>query len=129
MEKFFIDSSLLIEFQKNNKEAVLLFEKWNKPNNLFFINAIVVSEVAYILTKKLKLRINDIAIILQDFNILSINGKVIEIMYDYMHKYNLKPNDAIIAATCKYHNIPNILTIDSDFTNVCKKEGIKLIAQ
>ena len=44
-----------------------------------------------------------------------------------MHKYNLKPNDAIIAATCKYPKIPYLLTIDDDFKQVSINENIRLI--
>ena len=39
----------------------------------------------------------------------------------------MKPNDAIISANCKEHKIPNILTMDDDFIQVCEAENIKLI--
>jgi len=71
------------------------------------------------LKKKLNYTIKQIAEILQNFNILAIDNKIIILAYEYMHKYNMKPNDAIIAATCKHHQIPNILTMDIDFEQVC----------
>jgi uncharacterized protein len=127
MTKIFIDSSVLIEFQKNNKEAVSLIDSWNKEGTIFFINPIVVSEVVYILKKKLKLNITVISEILQDFHILAIDNKTVTIAYDYMKKYNMKPNDALILASCKHHKIPNLITIDNDFTIVCKTEEINLL--
>ena len=44
-----------------------------------------------------------------------------------MHLYNMKPNDAIIAATCKQHNIYNLITIDNDFVQVCTNDKINII--
>ncbi len=75
----------------------------------------------------MKYTIQQIEPILNGFAILSINKQVVSISYDYMQKYNMKPNDAIIAATCKYHEIPNIITIDADFEHVCKNENIALL--
>ena len=127
MKKIFIDSSIIIEFQKENEKAIILLEKQGKTDNFFYINPIVVSEVIYILKKKLKYSIPKIIAILKGINILPIDKQTIKIAYNYMHIYNLKPNDAIIAATCKYHKIPYLLTIDDDFTQVSKNENIRLI--
>lgn len=45
-----------------------------------------------------------------------------------MQKYNLLPNDALILATCKIHQIPQVASFDTkDFEKACKGEGIKLI--
>ena len=103
-----------------------LLQNLNKPENIFFINAIIVSEVTYILKRKLNLDIIKISEYLKDFNILTIDSTVVSIAYNYMHKYNMK-NDAIIAASCKYHKINNLITLDKDFKKVCTKENIKLI--
>jgi predicted nucleic acid-binding protein len=46
-----------------------------------------------------------------------------------MAKYNLLSNDAIILATCKLHNIPNLASHDSDFEEACKGEGITLLKE
>ena len=35
-----------------------------------------------------------------------------------MEKYNLLPNDALIVATCKFHGINKITTLDEDFKKV-----------
>jgi predicted nucleic acid-binding protein len=45
-----------------------------------------------------------------------------------MQKYNLLPNDALILATFKIHQIQQIASFDStDFENACLGENIKLV--
>ncbi|MCD4793959.1 MAG: PIN domain-containing protein [Bacteroidales bacterium] len=126
MKKHLIDSNIIIESFKENSDAVSLLEKLKK-DCFICINPIIVSEVAYILKKKLHCDILQIIDILSGFIILQIGNEVVKIAYDYMQKYNMKPNDAIIAATCTFHKIPNILSLDNDFNEVCKNENINLI--
>ena len=128
MTKIFIDSSILIELYKKNPDAILKFRVVNKSDFLLYINPIVVSGVVFILKKKLKLTVREIQQILKGLIILPIGQEIITITYDYMHKYNMKPNDAIIAATCKYHKIRNLLTIDNDFEQVCSNENIEILS-
>ena len=45
----------------------------------------------------------------------------------YYKKYKLKPNDALILATCKHYNIKYLISIDNDFAIPCEKEVIVLI--
>ena len=126
MKKYFVDSNIIIESCKKNILAIDILRKYEK-DSFTYINPIVVSEVSYILKKKLKYTIKQIEPILNEFNILTVNKQIVTISYDYMHKYNMKPNDAMIAATCKYHEIPNILTMDNDFEQVCTNENITLL--
>ena len=127
MKKIFIDSSVIIENCKDNQQADILIAKNNQKDNIIYINPIVVSEVVYILKKKLKYTIKQIEAILNEFHLLSIDTKTVTIAYNYMHQYNMKPNDAMIAATCTYHKIPNLLTMDSDFEQVCNSENINIL--
>jgi len=46
-----------------------------------------------------------------------------------MQQYNLLPNDAIILATCKIHNITQLASHDKDFEAACKAEGITLLTE
>ena len=126
MKKYLIDSNIIIESFKENSDAVSLLEKLKK-DCFIYINPIIVSEVAYILKKKLHCDILQIIDILSGFIILQIGNEIVKIAYDYMQKYNMKPNDAIIAASCTFHKIPNILSLDNDFNEVCKNENINLI--
>ncbi len=40
------------------------------------------------------------------------------IMFELIKTYRLLPNDALIAATCKYYGIKKIATFDEDFKRV-----------
>ncbi|OYT55847.1 MAG: ribonuclease VapC [Desulfurococcales archaeon ex4484_217_2] len=52
------------------------------------------------------------------FKELEINDKVKQIAIEIMKEYGLLPNDALIAATCKYYGIDVILTFDEDFKRI-----------
>jgi predicted nucleic acid-binding protein len=47
-------------------------------------------------------------------------------MVDIMEKYNLLPNDALIAATCRAYGIAKVASFDSDLENLDFIEIIKL---
>ncbi len=58
-------------------------------------------------------------------NILNLNLKFIEVSKTILHKtleivkeFNLKPRDAIHAATMKVYNIKNLISEDSDFDKI-----------
>ncbi len=59
---------------------------------------------------------------------LPIQNNVVSSTIDFMKKYNLLPNDAIILSTCKDQNISVLASHDSDFFEACKAEGIRLIS-
>ena len=44
-----------------------------------------------------------------------------------MDEHGLLPNDAIILATAKFYRCSALVTLDSDFSDACEKEGIKPI--
>ncbi len=50
--------------------------------------------------------------------LLDINEKIIIDFVEIAFNYSLLPNDALIAATCKYHGIRKIITFDSDFESM-----------
>ncbi len=47
-----------------------------------------------------------------------MNEEIISDFVEIAFDYTLLPNDALIAATCKYHGIRKIITFDSDFESV-----------
>ena len=49
-----------------------------------------------------------------------------EIWIEILENYNLLPNDALIAATCKHHGIKKIATFDEDFKRVDFLEVVKI---
>ncbi len=64
---------------------------------------------------------------LNSFKSLKINEEIENLMFHYMETYSLKPNDALILATCKYYGISYLISLDEDFVEPTTKEGIYLI--
>lgn len=50
--------------------------------------------------------------------ILPVNEEIFLSSLDISWRYGLLPNDALIAATCKYYGIKTIATFDDDFKRV-----------
>jgi len=58
---------------------------------------------------------------------LSVPFECLKLSDKYIKTYKLRPNDALILATCKHYGIPYLISLDEDFEESCKKEGITLI--
>ncbi|MEO6837925.1 MAG: PIN domain-containing protein [Ginsengibacter sp.] len=143
INRIFIDSSVLIESLKGNK--VDFYKKIiSDLNNEVFVNDIVVSEYLYYilgfsagispraLQQRGKIKdtlSNESKIIstIKIFNFISPNEKILIGVPQLMSDYNLLPNDAIILATCKLHEM-KLASHDSDFIIPCKSENIELIS-
>jgi uncharacterized protein len=62
------------------------------------------------------------------FTILPIESEITLLSYDYMPKYNLLPNDALILVTTKLNDIEYLASFDkNNFQQPCKAERITLI--
>ena len=127
MRKIFIDSSVLIELFKGNQLAYEKLYANGEADNLFFINPVVVSEITYILKKKLKFSYDQIFKILQGYEILPVDAMTVKKAFELMASYNLRPNDALILATVLLHNIQYFITLDSDFKNATAELNIELL--
>ncbi|NPA52286.1 MAG: PIN domain-containing protein [Aquificae bacterium] len=138
--KIFIDSSIFIENFKGNSTAKEILEVAID----ICINSIVFSEVIFKLLalksgkSPLTLRsqksvsplikeLKDYSNLLLLFNVLGETKDILRISLNYMHRYNLLTNDALILSTCKYYNIPKLVSFDRDFEEVAKNEDIQLI--
>jgi predicted nucleic acid-binding protein len=140
----FIASSLLVEYLKGTKTK-LLNDIIATQEFVACINETVVSEfLLYFIavngnaaprTLKASARISSIFRnyfnynLLERFSFLSNDDNLFSLVPDFMMKYNLLPNDAIILATCKIHNITQLASHDSDFILPCKAEGIELFRE
>ena len=139
--KVFVDSSVLIEFVKGNEQAGEILSCLLELNAEAYINDIVFSEFVfhYIslksglspLTMKGKKKVGkyinekDPREFIDQFRILDVNESIVNMAYDFMRKYSMLPNDAIILATCKFHEIDLLASLDRDFEEVCKLEGLR----
>lgn len=142
--KVMIDSSVLIEYMKDSKTQ-LLSSLISDSETECFINETIVSEFLYYFiglyggrSPRAVQSANQIAtifnqsfdyLLIESFSFLSSNETLLSSVPDYMSKYNLLPNDAIILATCKIHGITQLASHDKDFEEPCKAEGISLLTE
>lgn len=141
--KIFIDSSVLIEYEKQAQPELL--ETLRDSYHELYINILVASEYIYRLigilagkspmsvceSRQIKevLENHDTELFLSLLNLLQIPAEAIPLGLDFMKKYNLLPNDAFILATCKLQGVAILASFDSDFKNACTQEGIILITK
>jgi predicted nucleic acid-binding protein len=138
----FIDSSVLVEYIKDRKVALLNYLL--KHQRDLAINSTVISEFLFYfigfkgnkspMTLKRDSSIgtiieqNDPVAILEDFTVLPESSDT-ALVVSLMKKHNLLPNDALILATCLRHKIPYLASYDvTDFASACATEGIVLLS-
>ena len=138
----FVDSSLLVEYIKDRKVALL--DYLLKHQRDLAINSTVVSEFLFYfigfkgdkspMTLK---RNNSIGAIIEQNNPVAIlegftvlpESNDIALVVSLMKEHNLLPNDALILATCLQHRIPYLASYDvADFAPACAAEGIVLLS-
>ena len=140
--KIFIDSSILIEYEKQSQTE--FFETLVAEGHQLYLNIIVASEYLYRLIAirggKSPLTIcengkiaetlvgHDTSEFLSSVSFLHVPPEAIPVGIELMKQYNLLPNDAMILATCKLESIPILASYDSDFAIACQKEAIVLIS-
>ncbi len=135
--KVFFDSNVFLKYLAGVEDAKKLIDRVECGEWKGYINDIVVSEVVYgylrlaLNVSRYKLRKyivkytdrikelleQDIYPLFTYFEHLPINIGIDDLI-EYMTKYKLLPNDTIIVATCRVHNIGNIATFDEDFKRV-----------
>lgn len=139
--KIFLDTSVLIEYVKGNNTELLDTIIATKIDCC--INHIVYSEFIYnymgLLSGRSPMSLKESKTIkavleeteplefVQGFKVLNMDEEVLFKSYEFMKKYDFLPNDALILATCKHHNLKLLGSLDSDFANACREEGIVLV--
>lgn len=140
--KIFVESSIFVEYIKGNQTELL--EYLITSEHELFTNTIVHSEFMFyylaVIGEKSPLALKEskqIKKILEHhnpiemfeyFTTLSIDRETELLSYNYMKKYNLLPNDALILATAKLGGMEILASFDKkDFQKPCKSENIKLI--
>jgi len=125
--KLFIDSSVIIEGFKGSPKALLLLKELMNLNERLCINEVVVSEVVYQLCSKRNFSLEKLRKHLLSFLLLEVDETAVELMFDLIEKYNLKPNNALILATCKRYDVTHLISLNSDFKKACEGEGAVLV--
>ncbi|CAD5244070.1 type II toxin-antitoxin system VapC family toxin [Thermococcus camini] len=141
MKDLLIDSSLIVEYFKGNERAVELFESFENEDLALYITETVSSEVTYLLLgyfsklaprtikgKKGKLP-SEIQVVfkaLRSFGFVESSQRTLFKAMELIEKYAMLPNDALILATCIEHGFA-LATLDEDFFEPAKKEGVELV--
>jgi uncharacterized protein len=138
--KIFVDSGIFIEYLKGRK--IEFFEYLIQQDYQLFINQVVLSEFLYYfiatignkapLTIKESGKITDCfknqnpIDMLPGFQFLNHTTEISLLAIDFAKQFNLLPNDALILATCKFHDLKYLASFDSDFEAPCKSLGIRI---
>ncbi len=138
-----VDTSIIVEYLKDNPEAVDLMAKLLNGDSVLFINPAVFSEVVYVMIghysgkaprtikgkpEKLPEELDIVFQILSDYAFVEITRETTEIARDLIRKYAMLPNDALILATCVEHGF-SLATLDDDFKLPAEKEGVLIITR
>lgn len=142
--KILLDSSILVEYVKQNRTDLL--DVLAVPGRFdLFINTTVLSEVTFHWialyggkAPRTLQQSRQISPILRDrnpldflgqFTVLPSDDRIVPIYLRLMQTYNLLPNDALILASAKLHNIPAVASYDPDFQSACAGESIQLVRE
>ncbi|MDI3502521.1 MAG: uncharacterized protein PWR13_934 [Archaeoglobi archaeon] len=138
--KAFVDSNVIISHLEGKLDLSELRSKYTLCSN-----AIVFSEVFMVYLKAItgkksyelkkgpeliierKDELEELFMLFEIFEELEINKEVRNLAYEFVKKYGLLPNDALILSTCKYYGIKYLISFDGDFRKACKEEGIELV--
>lgn len=118
--KIFVDTSIFVEYLKGNNTEFyeeLLIAKYEG----LYVNQVVFSEFLFyfiaLQTNKSPLSAkmaNEVSASFEHLNPVDMlpgiihlghNAEIAETALEFMKRYNLLPNDALILATCKHHKI------------------------
>ena len=142
----FIDTNIFISFltkSEKSEEAKKLLENLISKGYSLTTSITVIEETLYILTREIleekgitsvysakkyisnggytdiEKELSKFISMLNELDIRILDVKVeITLLVEVMYQFNLLPNDALIAATCKFYGIQDIATFDNDFKRV-----------
>ena len=119
-ELIFVDTNVVVWLLKGRESVVSFFAK---NMERLASNVIVYLEVMHVvrrLSQRLRrpLDLTPVHDVFSDVVLLPIDDVAMRRVGELVTRYNLMPNDAMIAATCEHHGIKKIATYDEDFTRV-----------
>jgi len=148
-EPIFVDSSVFLSFFIN---GIDVFKDLKESELVTSIN--VAEEVAYVLIKEKsksvfgiekhyellkylrsnpslikdisKEVISDVVAVIEEYDVKILSPASHVLMFRIVENYGILPNDALIAATCKYYGIKKIATFDDDFKRIDFLEVIEI---
>ena len=123
--KVFLDASYIIYLKYSESDEIFdycsnLLRKLKGYD--LIVNAVVLNEVVWILKKKYGIDSEEIFEFLDRFldfvTIVPLDARDYEFMREFIMKYNLKPSDALHAASMKRFKAEFIVSEDPDFDGI-----------
>ena len=117
--KIFLDTNIVVWYLKGRRDIVDLVNSIEKP----YSNIIVFLESLYVYRKVLlrankPLKLEPVLDFFKEIDLLPIEPLDINEITNIVKEYNIQPNDALIALTCKHYGIDTIATLDEDFKRI-----------
>lgn len=141
-KRVFLDSSVLVEAYKGRNTKLLFSLGSNRQLELHFSETVISEFYFHVVafetavaprTAKEKQIISQALAqsqpqtLLGKFKFLAGNEHTSTDVAHFMQYYNLLPNDALIFSVCKLHNLDALASLDVDFDEICKEEGLILL--
>jgi len=121
--RVFLDTNFLINLIVETEFSEIAKKLLERIVDLDLVTSVnVIEETIYVLRRILrrdnKYLIGLIKTVVDGLELEIIDCISVDVFFDVLSNYDLLPNDALIAATCKHHGIKKIATFDEDFKRV-----------
>lgn len=138
----FVDTNVIVEHLVGNIDILKIREMFD----VLYSNSVVFSESLMVYLRALtgkrpytlkhnpelvrtqRTELEDFLKFFEGFMELEINRSIEMLAVEYMAKYGLLPNDALILAACKFYGVKYLISFDSDFEEACSGEKIVLLS-
>ena len=116
--RLFVDTNILIYLLRGEKEIAEMLQ--GKEVMISFITELELLSFPNITRSERKV----IGELIDDCQVIDVNEEIKSMAVELRKAYKLKLPDALIAATCRYFNVP-FLTADDDFSTIMEIDIIK----
>ena len=115
----FVDTNAVVWYLKGKPDVVNLLDGYERlcSNIVVFLETLHVYRRALLRTG-MRLNLEPIVKFFQAVTLLPVEPISLEEIVKVIVDYNLLPNDALIAITCRYYGIDTIVSLDEDFRRV-----------
>jgi predicted nucleic acid-binding protein len=95
------DTRFFVESYRTQDEAVRKKIRAEKARKKRYISAVVIHELykTVIATEGREVARNQVSYLMQEFNVVPVDGQIAQVSAELRHKYNLSMGDSMIAAT------------------------------
>ena len=136
----FVDSNAVVRHLEGELDLSELRTKYVLCSNVIVFSEVLLVYLKAITGKKSyelkkspeliverKSELEELFMLFEIFEELEINRNIRNLACEFVKKYGLLPNDAVILASCRFYGINRLISFDSDFERACREEGIELV--